>query len=193
MKATRVVVLAASAASLAIGLLGGSALAAHGYGDPPGDARQGPDVRAVTISNTRTTLAFAVRFASAPPLRVSAREGWVDMLLIGIDLPPIGPAPVAPGGEWRGAELALGTHGPSKTGLLVRLNPLQEGRPTRLPITVAGSVLRLVVPRSALRGATWFRFSVAAAREWNEGSAEPPGARPDIVPDRGTGRYALSR
>ncbi|MGL6278655.1 MAG: hypothetical protein ACRC50_03770 [Gaiella sp.] len=191
----RILLLGAVGAALAIGMLAGSALAARGYGDPTGDAGSGPDVRGVTISNTRRSVAFAVRFARTPPLSVSERAGWVDMLLIGLDLPPVGPAPVAPGGEWRGVDLVLGTHGPSETGVLVRVpsSPSEERRPTAIPVRVSGSTLRLVMPRAALRGASWFRFSIAAAREWGEGASEPAGARPDVVPDRGTSRYALTR
>ena len=57
------------------------------------------------------------------------------MLLLGIDALPLGPVPVAPGGEWRGADLAAGTHGPSMTGVVVRLpeTPGWRSRQLALP------------------------------------------------------------
>ena len=54
------------------------------------------------------------------------------MLLLGIDALPLGPVPVAPGGEWRGADLAAGTHGPSMTGVVVRLPKTPGGRSRQL-------------------------------------------------------------
>lgn len=171
----------------------GSALAARTYGDPAGDAGPGPDVRAVAVSNTATKVTFRVRFAGTPPLGVNASKGWIDMLLIGIDVPPIGPPPISPGGPWRGADLWFGTHGRSQTGVLVEVpaTPGGERETTRFPIVTTGATLRLTIPRSVLRSAPWFRFSVAAAREWGEGD-EPADAEPDIAPARGTFRYVLT-
>lgn len=192
MRARRTRLLGAGAGLIVL-LTCGSALAARSFGDPAGDARPGPDVRAVEVSNTATTVTFHVRFARTPPLRVNASKGWIDMLLIGIDVPPIGPPPVSPGGPWRGADLWFGTHGPSRTGVLVEVpaTPGTEREATRFPIVATGATLRLTIPRSALGAGTWLRFSVAAAREWGEGD-EPAGAEPDVVPDRGTSRYVLT-
>jgi hypothetical protein len=97
--------------------------AATSYSDRLGDVQggAGPDLAAVTVANTKTMVTFRIRFSKAPPLRFSAAKGWVDMLLIGVDVPPIGPRPQIPGGPWLGANFALGTHGPSKTGLIVKL------------------------------------------------------------------------
>ena len=75
------------------------------YADPAGDVERGPDITSVRVSKTETTVTFTVRFATEPPLQVDER-GWIDMLLIGVDVPPVGPEPVAPGGEWRGADFA---------------------------------------------------------------------------------------
>jgi hypothetical protein len=68
----------------------GVALAAKTFADPVGEVkgRAGPDLTSVTLSNSASTLTFHVRFASAPPLRQSTRGKWVEMLLIGIDVPP---------------------------------------------------------------------------------------------------------
>ena len=111
-------------------VLAGIALAAKSYPDRPGDVTggSGPDMRSISISNTATTITFHVRFAKSPPLRVNTQEKWSDMLLIAIDVPPLGPRPVAPGGEWRGANFALGTHGPARTGQLVRLGERRHPR-----------------------------------------------------------------
>lgn len=174
---------------VAVLLAGGVALAGKGFTDPRGDVRHGsgPDVVALSLSSTKTAVTFTVRFASAPPLRVDTREEWVDMLLIGIDTPPLGPRPI-PDGEWRGANFALGTHGPSKTGVLVKLGAAAAQRQVaRFAITVKGATLTFSVPRRALGNAAWFTFQVAAARET---SAESEGGGYDTAPDRGTFRYA---
>jgi hypothetical protein len=155
-------------------------------GDVP--AATGPDVVGVAVERDDDTITFRVRFATAPPLDLSDQDGWVDMLLVGIDVPPLGAAPVSPGGEWRGADFACGTHGPSASGLLVRL---AEGgaAPTKratIPIETDGATLSLSIPRSELGDPEKFAVSIAAAREWNEPGDEPTGARFDIAPDSGT-------
>lgn len=170
----------------------GVALAATAYPDPIGDVQggAGPDVVAVTISNTASHLTFHVRFAGGPPLRLNAREKWVDMLLIGIDVPPLGPPPSTPGGEWRGADFALGAHGPAGTGLLVRLGEKRSAAPLRFEIVTHGRTLSFSIPRRALGSPRWFRFNVAAARE-GESRARDGGF--DVAPGHGTFRYRLSQ
>jgi len=158
-----------------------------GYGDPVGDVDHGPDLASVRVSNTDADVSFAVRFASEPPLRVDEGEGWVDMLLIGIDVPPLGPEPVAPGGEWRGADFALGMHDTAKTGMLVRLG---GGKVADLDVVSSGSRLTFSVPRAALGDPEWFTFTVAAARESGD---EASGGGFDIAPAHGTLRYTLAR
>lgn len=136
---------------------------------------------------------FRFNFADVPPLRVSTREKWIDMLLIGIDVPPLGRRPLAPGGEWLGANFALGTHGPSKTGQLVRLGkdtPAKSRRIATFAIVTRGSTLSFSIPRRALGNPSWFTFGVATARE---GEDEATGGGVDVVPDRGTLRYLLTR
>lgn len=162
--------------------------------DPAGDvaATTGPDVVAVTVERDDETIIFRVRFATALPLTVSEEEGWVDMLLIGVDVPPPGPPPAAPGGEWRGADYFLGTHGPSEKGMLVRLAAsASEGEATweqraDIPIAIDGATLSLLVPRDELGDPGTLAISIAAAREWNEAKDEPAEVTPDIVPDTGT-------
>ena len=157
--------------------------------DPADDVptAAGPDIVAVAVERDADTIRFRVRFAAAPPLGVSLQDGWVDMILIGIDVPPFGAPPVTPGGEWRGADFALGTHGPSAGGILVRLRA--DAAPelkAEIPLETDGTTIFLSVPRRELGDPARFAVSVAAAREWNEAGDEPAGAKPDVAPDTGT-------
>ena len=167
----------------------GIAYAAKSYPDPAGDVAggSGPDIVSITVSNTDASITFRVRFANTPPLRVSARQQWVDMLLIGIDAPPLGPGPVTPGGEWRGANFALGTHGPSRTGQLVRLGKSSR-RIATFKIVTRGATLTFSIPRRALGSPKWFTFTTAAARETEQTTS----GGFDLVPARGTYRYTLT-
>jgi hypothetical protein len=175
---------------LVVAAICGVALAARSYPDSVGDVKRGagPDITSVRLSNTASKLTFRVRFASAPPLRLSTREKWVDMLLIGIDVPPLGPRPMMPGGEWLGADYALGTHGPSTIGQLVRLGN-QVAPPIRFTVVTSGRDLVLSVPRRSLGNPLWFRFNVVAARE---GESQDADGGFDVAPQRGTFLYRLS-
>ena len=148
-------------------------------------------MRSVAVSNTSTHLTFRIRFTTAPALRVSQREGWIDMLLLGIDVPPLGTRPI-PDGDWLGADFAAGFHGPEKTGVLVRLGKGSQKVVARFPVVTRGTTVTFSIPRRALRSPTWFAFEMAAAREWNDESMVPAGAKPDFVPARGTFRYTLT-
>lgn len=175
-------------------LVCGVALAAKSYPDRVGDVKggPGPDIASVTVSNTKMKVTFRIRFVKAPPLRVSTREGWVDMLLIGIDVPPLGPRPSVPGGEWLGANFALGTHGPSETGRMVQLGAgisAESRQAASFKIVTSGSTLTFAIPRRALGSPTWFTFTVAAAREMEKVAT---GGGVDIAPAVGTFRYALT-
>jgi hypothetical protein len=172
-------------------LICGVAFAAKTYPDGVGDVEvgTGPDIASVTVSNTATNVTFCVRSAKTPPLRVNDREGWIDMLLIGVDVPPLGRRPVVPGGEWRGANFAIGTHGPSRTGVLVRLWKGESRHVARLEIGTSRSTLVFSVPRRALGDPAWFTFAVAAAREREQGTSE---GGVDVSPARGTFRYSLT-
>lgn len=162
--------------------------------DPAGDvaASTGPDVVAVTVERDDEAIIFRVRFATELPLEVSEEEGWIDMLLIGVDVPPLGPPPAVPGGEWRGADYFLGTHGPSETGMIVRLaasaseDEATGEKRADFPIAIDGATLSLLVPRDELGDTGTLAISIAAAREWNEAKDEPAEVTPDIVPDTGT-------
>jgi hypothetical protein len=172
----------------------GGASAARGYPDRAGDVTggAGPDMTSVNVSNTATVVTFRVRFARQPPLGVSTSKGWADMLLIALDVPPFGPRPVAPGGEWAGANFAFGTHGPSKTGLMVKLGagfPQASRKVATFTITTTGSTLVFSIPRRPLGKAASFTFMVAAAREMLNG---PSGGGIDVAPANGTFRYTLT-
>ena len=179
------------AAVLAVLLTCGTAAAARIYSDPAGDARLGPDVRSVAVSNTNADVTFRIRFTTAPALRVSPREGWIDMLLLGIDVPPLGPRPI-PDGDWLGADFAAGFHGPARTGVLVRLGKGSQKVVARFRVVTRGTTVTFSIPRRALGSPTWFAFEMAAAREWNDEGAVPSGAKPDFAPARGTFRYTLA-
>jgi hypothetical protein len=168
----------------------GVALAAKNYPDRVGDVKGGggPDIASVTLSNTASTLTFRIRFVSAPPLRVNTREKWVDMLLIEVDVPPLGSRPSSPGGEWLGADFALGTHGQSGIGQLVRLGKKQSAA-IRVKTVTSGRTVSLTVPRRALGGPRWLTFRIAAAREGESGTV---GGGFDVAPQHGTFRYGLS-
>ena len=174
-----------------LSLICGTALAAKSYPDRVGDVKggTGPDIASVTLSNTKTNVTFRVRFAKAPPLRVNEREGWIDMLLIGIDVPPLGPRPIVSGGEWRGANFVMGTHGLSKTGLLVQLGQGESRQAARFKIVTSGSTLTFSIQRRTLGNPAWFTFQVAAAREV---ANEQQGQAADFAPPRGTFRYMLT-
>ena len=168
-----------------------AALGARPYADPRGDASPGPDIHTVAVSTQRAEITFRIGFTARPPLRVGHRDGWVDMLLVGIDVPPLGRPPI-PGGEWRGANLAAGVHGPAKAGLLVRLDKGSRGVVARFAVVTRGATVTFSVPRRALGNPPWFAFQIAAAREWNDERAAPSGATPDYAPSRGTFRYDVT-
>ena len=138
-------VLLSGAAMLAFLVVCGAALGARIYSDPAGDARLGSDMRSVAVSDTSTDLTFRIRFNTAPALRVSRREGWIDMLLLGIDVPPLGQRPI-PDGDWLGADFAAGFHGPAKTGVLVRLGKGSQKVIARFPVVTRGTTRDVLDP-----------------------------------------------
>jgi hypothetical protein len=110
------------------------------------------------------------------------------MLLVGVDTPPLGVPPAAPGGEWRGANFALGSHGRAKVGKLVRL-----GKNHRLlasfKILTTGSTMTFSIRRAAVGNPAWFTFNAAAARETPDGTT---GGGIDLAPNCNTYRYILT-
>lgn len=162
-----------------------AATGARTYRDPFGDVTPGqPDLTAVRIANDAHTIRLAFRFANAPPLGSNARQGWTDMLLMGIDVPPIG-SPPTPNG-WTGLDYALGMHGVAPEAVFRDMHV--EGRQmTVLPSRISRGSIVIDLDRSRIGDPPYFDFNVAVARE---GASEP--ATGDSIPTTGTLRYRLS-
>jgi len=177
--------LIATAVALAAGTA--TALGASTYPDPVGDVKAGtgPDLVSISISNTHKAITFRVRFANAPPLGISEKEKWVDMLLVAVDVPPRGLKRGS--GDWQGIDFALGVHGWGGKGGLVR--PGSEER-VWFPVSQAGRTLTFTVARRHLGNPAWFDFVATAARETEDESQA--GARPDYAPARGVFHYRLT-
>lgn len=169
--------------------------AARTYRDPTGDVTPGqPDITAIRIASDERTIHIDFRFASAPPLSASADGQWTDMLLMGIDVPPIG-APPTPGG-WAGLDYALGMHGVDDRAVFRAMQAGfgQDGGgggspslPT-LRSKVSGREIRIELPRALIGDPEYFRFQVAAGREGGDESATG-----DLVPRAGTLRFTPAR
>jgi hypothetical protein len=174
------------------------------FQDPVGDVAggAGPDIVSVTVANTSADVTFGIRFAEAPPLRTSPSEGWIDMALVGIDVPPYGPPP-GPIGGWAGVDYVAGLHGAQPDILFQRMEGPTEGadQPTgtasatpdapdqavRLDATVDGPTLRFAIPRRLLGDPPSFAFSVAAGREGETG-----GGGSDNAPSIGNYQYGVA-
>lgn len=183
----------AAALTLAVSIGVAAAGAGTSFWDPAGDVQggAGPDLTRVSISQTASTVTFGFRFAKAPPLGVNADKGWVDMLLVLIDVPPRSLKQVV--GGWRGADYYLGSHGTDTTGMLVKVlkaKPPWKGKVVARPKVVAtGRTLRFSVSRSKLGSPAWIEFTVAAGRE----TSKATGGSGDSAPNSGTFHYALTK
>ncbi len=172
------------------------------FRDPVGDVAggAGPDVVSVTVAHTPADVTFGIRFAEAPPLRASRSGGWVDMLLVGIDVPPSGPPPTPTG--WNGVDYVAGLHGPEELVLFRSVRASSgDGRPgtttgggdvarmrlERLRATADGATLRFSIPRRMLGDPASFGFSVAAGREGGR-----TGGGSDFAPSRGAFDYRIT-
>lgn len=181
------IVAAAGAGAALLGVA--AALAGATYPDPKGDVKAGtgPDITAVSISHTAKVVTFRVRFAAKPALGVSKR--WVDMLLIGLDVPPRGPRPTPSG--WLGANYSAGLHGAETRGMLVQAT----GRPgwkvvARFKVVREGRTLSFSLDRRWIGNPAWFDFMVSAGRETL--AQADTGGVPDVAPASGTFRYRLT-
>lgn len=169
-----------AAAALILGLGVGAT-----FPDPLGDVRggAGPDLASVSVSHTATTVTFRLRFAKAPPLGASVREKWVEMLIVGIDVPPRGLRRTARG--WTGLDYYVGMHGVDTTAVLVRASPAPPTGSTpvaRLRVAVSGRTLGFTLRRSSIGNPAWLEFVVAAGRETSDPAA---GGGSDEAPGRG--------
>ena len=125
--------LALALLALALGLGASTAVAATIFRDAAGDVKggAGPDLTSLSVSHTATAVTFRLRFAQAPPLGVSA-EGWVDMLLVGIDTPPRSLSRTPRG--WYGLDYYAGLHGAEQTAVLVRSAVTKPGSTCDMPV-----------------------------------------------------------
>lgn len=172
------------------------------FADPAGDIAGGggPDLVAISVSRTPSDVVFGIRFADAPPLRTSRSEGWSDMLLVSIDVPPAGPPPTPAG--WIGVDYVAGLHGSQPSVSFRRMRGSSDdaappgatageataapGPVERLPATVDGATLRFAIPRRMLGDPASFAFTVVTGREGGAAA----GAN-DVAPATGTFDYAL--
>jgi hypothetical protein len=174
-------------------LLGGGAVVSLGtasFRDPVGDVKggAGPDLAAISVSHTTKTITFRLRFAKAPPLGANAGK-WVDVLLIGIDVPPRGPKSGPHG--WTSPDYYAGLHGTDKTAVLLKTPTTQSGQGkvlARPKVVVAGRTLGFTISRSALGDPPWFEFAVAVGRET---ASQAPKGGTDEAPAHGTFHYKL--
>ena len=162
------------------------------YRDAEGDVAAGlPDLTAVTIASDATTVSMRFTFRSAPPLRTDAAAGWTDMLLVGLDVPPIGPGPQAGGGDWVGVDYAFGVHAIERQARLRSmgggLGGAAPGPPTALPTRWSGRSISIDLTRALIGDPPYFDFVAAVGREGSNESGEG-----DALPTTGTLRYRLS-
>jgi hypothetical protein len=170
-----------------------TAFAATAFPDPVGDVQggAGPDITSIAVSHTASTVTFRFRFANAPPLGVNARKRWVDLLLIGIDVPPRS-LKRGPHG-WAGLDYYAGLHGSDKTAMVVKTSPTGPSRHSVLAhptVTVSGHTLSFSLGRAKLGNPGWIEFVVAAGREM---SNQADGGGSDEAPNRGIFHYRLGR
>jgi hypothetical protein len=185
---------AATLLVVALGSGGAVAGAGSGFADPVGDVRggAGPDLTLVSLSHSASTVTLRVRFAQAPPLRVSVKGRWIDMLLIGIDVPPRSLSRGAHG--WTGLDYEAGLHGAETTAVVVRAAPATPSQPGRVvarpSVRVSGRTLSFSIARRTLGDPVWIEVVVAAGREM---SGQAGGGGSDEAPNRGTFHYQLRR
>ena len=145
------------------------------YRDGAGDVLggPGPDIRFVRGTDRAGRISFRVVFAKAPPLAVSKKQGFTDMLIVAI---------------WTSRKAVadrpqywLGVHGADLRR--VSLVNARTRRSVRLgPALVRDKTVTLSVDARRIGDPRVMRFSVAAGRERNEGA----GGGGDLAPDRGT-------
>jgi hypothetical protein len=185
---------AAALLGLALGIGVASAGAGTGFADPVGDVEggAGPDLTLVSVSHTASTVTLRFSFAKAPPLGVSVKGGWVDMLLIGIDVPPRSLRRAANG--WAGLDYYAGLHGTDKTAMVVKTSPTKPSQPSRVlarpKVTVSGRTLSFSISRNTLGNPAWIEFVVVAGRETSD---QAYGGGSDEAPNHGSFHYRLRR
>lgn len=144
------------------------------YRDAAGDVRggQGPDIRFVRATDRAGRISFNVVFAKAPPLAVSTKQGFTDMLLVTIWTGKTGAAQPH---YW------LGVHGADPTRVSL-VNALTRSSVRLGPAVISGKTVTLSLDADRIGDPRMIRFSVAAGRETNERT----GGGGDFAPDKGT-------
>lgn len=145
------------------------------YRDGRGDVRggPGPDITFVRATDRAGRITFRVVFAKAPPLAVSTKQGFTDMLIVTI---------------WTSAKTGarqphywLGVHGADLRHVIL-VNALTK-RSVRLPeAVVSHKTVILSLDPHRIGDPRTIRFSVAAGREMSKGT----GGGGDLAPDKGT-------
>ena len=160
------------------------------YRDASGDVAAGlPDLIAVTIASDATTVSMRFTFRSAPPLRTDLAGKWTDMLLMGLDVPPIGPGPGT--GDWMGVDYAFGVHAIEGQARLramgASMGGAAPGPPTTIPTRWSGRSISIDLQRSLIGDPPYFEFVAAVGREGSDESGDG-----DALPAKGTLRYTLA-
>jgi hypothetical protein len=145
------------------------------YRDAAGDVRggPGPDIRFVRATDRGGRISLRVVFAKSPPLAVSTKRGFTDMLIVTIwTTGKTGP---------RQPHYWLGVHAADLTGVAL-VNALKRSSVRLGPAVVSGKTVTLSLDADRIGDPRVIRFSVAAGREMNEGR----GGGGDLAPDHGT-------
>jgi hypothetical protein len=158
---------------------------AGAHRDAFGDVTPGePDLTALRITNDARAVRMAFTFAGAPPLATNLSAGWTDMLLMGIDVPPIGSKPTPNG--WMGVDYALGMHGVDDRAVFRDMHQTKR-QMTTLRSHVSGRTITIDLPRTLIGDPAYFDFNVSVGREG--GDQEGSG---DSIPATGTLRYRMT-
>ena len=164
-------------------LTSGTAAAVERFTDPAGDVTggEGPDIVAVAVSQPDATrIAFAIEFATAPPLGFDVDKGYSDMLMLFLDTKP----PRTDGME--GVDFIIGAHGANldQGASLVALESGTSSGDIQLGVVttaVDAKTLTLTLPLDAIGNPDLIRFGVGAGRE---GPGEQTGGE-DSLPNKG--------
>ncbi len=145
------------------------------YRDAAGDVKggPGPDIRFVRGTDRAGRISFRVVFAKAPPLAVSTKQGFTDMLIVTIWT--TGKTGAKQPHYW------LGVHGADLTRVSL-VNALTKGSARLGPAVVRDKTVVLSLDARRIGDPRVMRFSVAAGREMNKGA----GGGGDLAPDKGT-------
>jgi hypothetical protein len=144
------------------------------YRDAAGDVTggPGPDIRFVRGTDRAGRISFRVAFAKAPPLAVSAKQGFTDMVIVTVwTTGKTGP---------REPHYWLGVHGADLKRVSL-VNALTKSSVRLGPAVVSRKTVILTFDASRIGDPRAIRFSVAAGREMNEGA----GGGGDLAPDNG--------